>query len=204
MTARLSPYLLGSSLLLASSAGIAAGIDHRVTFDQSGIWNRNVQKGVLDTLIVGEVAGALWEGGETELGRTFWQSIDASAIGAISSETLKHVFTRARPAQGDDPNRWFEGGGHYSFPSGEVTAVTAIVTPFMLEYGARYPMTYALAALPIYDGIARIKSQAHWQTDVLASWALGVGTAYYAHSREKPLILGVLPHGFEVGIHRSW
>ena len=204
MTTRLSSFLLGLSLLLACSTGIAAGIDHRVTFDQSGIWNRNVQKGVLDTLIAGEIAGALWEGGETELGRTFWQSIDASAIGALSSETLKHVFTRARPAQGDDANRWFEGGGHYSFPSGEVTAVTAIVTPFMLEYGARYPMTYALAALPIYDGIARIKSRAHWQTDVLASWALGVGTAYYAHSREKPLILGVLPHGFEVGIHKSW
>lgn len=204
MTARLTPLALGASLLLLSCGAFAAGIDHRVTFDQSGVWNRNVQKGVLDALIVGEVAGALWEGGETELGRTFWQSIDSSAIGAVSSETLKHVFTRARPAQGDDPNRWFQGGGHYSFPSGEVTAVTAIVTPFMLEYGSRYPATYALAALPIYDGIARIKSQAHWQTDVLASWALGIGTAYYAHSREKPLILGVLPHGFEVGIRRSW
>jgi len=204
MTARLTPLALGASLLLLSSGALAAGIDHRVTFDQSGVWNRNVQKGVLDALIVGEVAGALWEGGETELGRTFWQSIDSSAIGAVSSETLKHVFTRARPAQGDDPNRWFQGGGHYSFPSGEVTAVTAIVTPFMLEYGSRYPATYALAALPIYDGIARIKSQAHWQTDVLASWALGIGTAYYAHSREHPLILGALPHGFEVGIHKSW
>ncbi len=204
MKSRLSSFAFGASVLALSWGASAGGIDHRVTFDESGIWNRNVQKAVVGTLVVGEVAGALWEGGETELGRTFWQAIDASAIGSLSAEAMKHVFTRARPAQTDDPNRWFQGGGHYSFPSGEITTVTAIVTPFMLEYGSRYPMTYALAALPVYDGIARVKSQAHWQTDVLASWALGIGTAYYANSREHPLILGVLPHGFEVGIRRSW
>jgi undecaprenyl-diphosphatase len=63
---------------------------------------------------------------------------------------------------------------------------------------------YALAALPLYDGVARMKSQAHWQTDILASLALGAGTAYYAHQRDSPLILGVLPHGFEVGLKASW
>lgn len=197
-------HLLTACLFAVCSAASAGGIDHKVTFDESGIWNRNVQKAVVDTLIVGEIAGGLWEGGETQLGRTFWQAIDSSAIGGISSEAMKHIFTRARPAQTDDPHQWFQGSGHYSFPSGEVTAVTAIVTPFMLEYGTRYPATYALALLPVYDGIARVKSQAHWQTDVLASWALGVGTAYYAHSRQTPLILGVLPHGFEVGIHKRF
>ena len=204
MARRLSSLVLGIVMLALASAANAGGIDHRVTFDQSGIWNRNVQKGVQYALVGGEIAGAVWEGGESEIGRTFWQAIDSSAIAAVSAEAAKHVFTRARPSQTDDPNQWFEGSGHYSFPSGEVTTVTAIVTPFMLEYGSRYPATYALAVLPIYDAIARVKSQAHWQTDVLASWALGIGTAYFAHGREKPLILGVLPHGFEVGIHRSW
>ena len=187
--------------LALCTAANAGGIDHRVPVDESGIWNRNVQKAVVDTLVVGEIAGALWEGGKTELGRTFWQAIDSSAIGGLSAEAMKHVFRRARPSQTDDPNEWFQSGGHYSFPSGEVTVVTAVVTPFMLEYGPRHPAAYALALLPVYDGIARVKSQAHWQTDVLASWALGVGSAYYAHGRPSPLILGVLPHGFEVGIH---
>lgn len=182
----------------------AAGFDHRVTFDQSGIWNRHIQTGVLDALVAGEIAGALWEGGETELGKTFWQSIDASAIGSLSAEAMKYAFTRARPIQSADPNKWFQGGNHHSFPSDEVTTVTSIVTPFILEYAPRHPAAYALAALPLYDGIARVKSQAHWQTDILASWALGAGIAWYAHSREHPLILGVLPHGFEVGIRRSF
>lgn len=203
MSIRLASCLF-AVVLLGASADAFAGLDHRVTFDQSGIWHRSVQNGVLQGLVAAEVAGALWEGGETELGRTFWQSIDASAIGSLSAEAMKHVFTRSRPTQTSSPGEWFKGGSHYSFPSGEVTTVTSIVTPFMLEYGPKYPATYALAILPIYDGIARVKSQAHWQTDILASWALGAGIAWYAHSREHPLILGVLPHGFEIGIRRSF
>ena len=98
------------------------------------------------------------------------------------------------------PNKWFQGGGHYSFPSGEVTAVTAIVTPFVFEYGRDHPEVYALELLPVYDMIARVKSQAHWQTDVLASVALGSLTGYLAHRRDNPLILGVLPQGFMIGV----
>jgi membrane-associated phospholipid phosphatase len=190
--------------LVFSARGTAAGIDHVVNFDQSGIWNRNIQKGLEYTLIGGEIAGALWLGGEDRLGKTFWQAIDSSALGGASSEAMKHIFTRARPDQGGDPNQWFQGSGHYSFPSGEVTAVTAIVTPFMFEYGRDHPAVYALALLPAYDAIARVKSQAHWQTDVLASVALGTLTGYYAHSRDSPFILGLLPGGFTVGIHKQF
>ena len=182
----------------------AGGIDHVVTYDNSGIWKRSYQQALEYTLIGGEIAGALWEGGESRLGKTFWQSIDSSVIGGISSEALKHIFTRSRPAQSSDPNLWFQGKGHYSFPGGEVTAVTAIVTPFVFEYGADHPGVYALELLPVYDAIARVKVQAHWQTDVLAGFALGTLTGYYAHSRDSPLILGVLPKGFTVGIHKQF
>ncbi|HEY2816958.1 MAG TPA: phosphatase PAP2 family protein [Casimicrobiaceae bacterium] len=192
------------TLLAHSVACLAGSLDRVVNYDDSGIWNRNAQKGVLYTLVGGEIAGALWEGGESRLGRTFWQSIDSSAIGAVSSEALKHIFTRARPDQGGDPNQWFQGQGHYSFPSGEVTTVTAIVTPFVLEYGHDQPAVYALELLPIYDAIARVKVQAHWQTDVLAGMALGTLTGYYAHARDSPLILGVLPKGFSVGLHKQF
>ena len=195
--------IIAASLIVAAR-GTAAGIDHVVNFDQSGIWNRNIQKGLEYTLIGGEIAGALWLGGEDRLGKTFWQAIDSSALGGVSSEAMKHIFTRARPDQGGDPNQWFQGSGHYSFPSGEVTAVTAIVTPFMFEYGRDHPAVYALALLPAYDAIARVKSQAHWQTDVLASVALGTLTGYYAHSRDSPFILGLLPGGFTVGIHKQF
>jgi membrane-associated phospholipid phosphatase len=188
----------------ANAGGGFLGIDHRLNFDNSGIWNRNVQNAVLYGLVSAEIIGAVWEGGETRLGRTFWQSIDSSAIGAVSSEAMKHIFTRARPIQGNNPNAWFQGGSHYSFPSGEVTAVTAIITPFVLEYHDDHPAVYALELLPLYDAVARMKSQAHWQTDVLAGFALGTLAGYYAHSREQPIFLNVLPGGFMIGVRKKF
>ena len=191
-------------LLLCTGLSCAGGIDHTVTYDNSGIWKRSNQQALVYTLIGGEIAGALWEGGETRLGKTFWQAIDSSAVGAVSSEAMKHIFTRSRPDQSSDPNLWFQGSNHYSFPSGEVTAVTAIVTPFVLEYGHDYPAAYALELLPAYIATARVKVQAHWQTDVLAGFALGTLTGYLAHTRDSPVILGVLPHGFMVGLRAQF
>jgi acid phosphatase family membrane protein YuiD len=207
---RLPPASLGRLLapgfvaLFVCCAAIAGGIDHLVTYDNSGVWKRSNQQILEYGLIGGEIAGALWLGGEDRLGKTFWQALDSSALGGITNEALKHIFTRSRPSQSPDPNLWFQGGGHYSFPSGEVTAVTAIVTPFMFEYGREQPFVYALALLPAYDAIARVKVHGHWQTDVLASLALGTTTGYLAHSRESPFILGVLPHGFMIGVKHSF
>jgi undecaprenyl-diphosphatase len=197
-------FALCLSCLLLYAPCASAGFDHLVEYDNSGIWKRSNQQALIYTLIGGEIAGAVWLGGEDRLGKTFWQAIDSSALGAVSSEAMKHIFTRARPDQTDDPNQWFQGHGHYSFPSGEVTAVTAIVTPFVLEYGHEQPAVYALELLPAYDAIARVKVHAHWQTDVLAGFALGTTTGYLAHSRDSPVILSVLPHGFMVGLHRQF
>ena len=189
---------------LAQAASGQLGIDHRIGFDQSGIWSRHDQLLLQDLTLAGVVGGALWEGGDTRLGRTYWQSLDASVLGAAAATAAKQVFTRARPGQTDDPNKWFQGKGHYSFPSGEVTFISAAITPFVLEYGPDHPGTYALEALPLYDAIARMKSRAHWQTDVLAGFALGTAAGYYAHKRSSPLFLALLPHSFEVGLKRRW
>jgi undecaprenyl-diphosphatase len=191
-------------LMLCVGPSFAGGIDHVVSYDNSGIWKRSNQLALYYGLIGGEIAGALWLGGEDRLGKTFWQAIDSSALGGVTNEALKHIFTRSRPAQSPDPHLWFQGGGHYSFPSGEVTAVTAIVTPFVLEYGSDHPELYALELLPAYDAIARVKAHAHWETDVLASFALGTATGYLAHTRDGPVILGVLPHGFMVGLRAQF
>ena len=86
---------------------------------------------------------------------------------------MKYAFSRARPYQGNNPNAWFKGSGNQSFPSGEVTLQASFVTPFIANYGRQDPWIWALEALPVYDAFARLKSQAHWQTDVIAGWALG-------------------------------
>ncbi len=201
--------LAAALMLLGMTPVCRAGIDHLVTYDDSGIWKRSNQEIVEYGLIAAEVGGALWEGGETRLGRTFWTSIDSSVAAGLIAQVMKVAFSRVRPRDSGpppgDPNLWFQGHGNESFPSGEVTAVSSIVTPFMLEYGNDHPGVYALELLPVYDAIARVKVQAHWQTDVLAGLALGTGTAWLIHrSPNSPFILKAMPHGIYVGIHKDF
>lgn len=188
----------------ALAGGGPLGIDHRVAEDNSGIWQRKYQQDLMALMIGGEIAGAVWEGGETRLGKTFWQSIDASVLGGASAEVLKVAFSRERPSTTDNPNKFFQGNGNRSFPSGEVTAASAIVTPFVLEYRTDHPSVYALEILPVYDMVARVKVRGHWQSDVLAGFALGTGWGIYAHSRPQPLILSALPQGVMVGLQKKF
>jgi len=178
------------------------GIDHVLAYDDSGIWNRKYQNLVVYGPITTEVVGALWGGCESRLGRTYWQSIDASLAGGISSTVLKYAFSRVRPIDSNNnPDLWFKGHGNESFPSGEVTAMSAIVTPFVLEYGRDDPLVYALELLPLYDAVARMKVQAHWQTDVIAGFALGTTAGWLMHrNRDTRYVVRVMPHSIYVGI----
>jgi membrane-associated phospholipid phosphatase len=121
----------------------------------------------------------------------------------LTSEAGKYIFSRARPTQTDDPNQWFQGSGHHSFPSGEVTLVSAAISLFVFECAHDQPWTLALEALPLYDAVARVKVQSHWQTDVIAGFAIATAAGYYAHSRESPFFLEVLPHGAGIGIRKQ-
>lgn len=185
---------------LAHAGGGPLGIDSKVSTEDHGVFARKNQLFLEDATIVTIFAGALWEGGEDRLGNTYWRAVDSSVLGAIASTALKDIFTRSRPSQSDSPNEWFQGKGHYSFPSGEVTLVSSAVTPFILEYGGEHPAIWALELLPAYDAAARVKIGAHWQSDVLAGFALGTGTGYLAYKRDSPFILEALPHGFMIGL----
>jgi undecaprenyl-diphosphatase len=197
------PALLLPLLLLTSSRAFA-GFDHELSLDQSGIWARKYQTGLQDGVIALELAGSLWLGNDNELGHTFWQTIDSSAISGVGAQVLKYAFSRARPYQIDNPNAWFKGSGYQSFPSGEVTLQASFVTPFIVNYGRQDPWVWALEILPVYDAIARLKSQAHWQTDVIAGWALGSGVGYWATTRAVPLSVQILPGGLSVGFSKRF
>jgi hypothetical protein len=200
--ARLSTGLL--PLLLLTSGQAYAGFDHELRLDENGIWARKYQTGLQDGVIALEVAGSLWLGNDDEFGHTFWQTIDASVISGAGAQVLKYAFSRARPTQGDDPNQWFKGRGHESFPSGEVTLQASFVTPFIANYGRQDPWVWALEILPVYDAVARLKSQAHWQTDVIAGWALGTGVGYWTTTRAIPLSVQILPGGLSVGFSKRF
>jgi undecaprenyl-diphosphatase len=189
---------------IAAAGGGPLGIDHEVGFDQSGIWARKYQTGLQFGVIATEIGGALWFGNDDKPGHTFWQTIDASVISGVAATVLKKTIGRARPDQGNDPNRWFRGSCCESFPSGEVTLQASFVTPFIVDYAHEHPWIWALEVLPLYDATARLKSRAHWQTDVLAAWALGSGVGYWSARREIPLSVKILPGGFSVGLSKRF
>jgi len=196
-------WLLGLGLWLSTGCALAGGpfgIDHELALDQSGIWARKYQTGLEIGTIALELGGALYLGNDTELGHTFWQTVDASAISGVAALALKKAVGRARPTQGNDPNLWFRGSCCESFPSGEVTLQASFVTPFIVNYAKDHPWVWAMELLPIYDGLARLKSQAHWQSDVLAGWVLGTGIAYWSTTWKTPLSVQILPRGVSVGI----
>lgn len=200
---RTVPTLLLCAATLASGNVLAAGgplgIDHRLHYDNRGIWNRSDQNDLMYGTVVTVVGGALVFGDQDKLGDTFWRSVDALAVASVSAEGMKRVFQRERPSQTSDPNRFFAGMHAQSFPSGEVAAISAAVTPFMVNYGQDHPAVYALALLPAYDAVARMKTHGHWQSDVLVGAALGAGVGIWASRRNSPLIIGWLPGGFQVG-----
>ena len=188
----------------AHADGGPLGIDHAWALDQSGIWARHYQTALQFSVIAVEVGGALWLGNDDRLGHTFWQTMDSSVVAGIASQALKLTFSRARPNQGNDPDKWFQGRCCESFPSGEVTLQASFVTPLIVNYRKDTPWIWALELLPLYDSIARLKSQAHWQTDVLAGWALGSAVGYWSASRKTPIFVQVLPRGVSIGFSKRF
>jgi acid phosphatase family membrane protein YuiD len=189
----------GAVVNRAQAGGGPLGIDNQLGYDNSGIWARSNQTALIDSMIGAVVVGAVWEGGDDRLGKTFWQSVDSGVISGVAATALKYAFSRERPSQTSDPNKWFTGHGQ-SFPSGEVTTTSALVTPFVIEYGKDQPAVYALELLPLYDAFARMKTHGHWQTDVIAGYALGMASGYFLHRRAAPLIWSVAPHAIQIGL----
>jgi len=209
ITASTKSVVLFAVLLPAAMAASAqdcglSRVDHLVSYNASGVWNPNVYRGLVVALTGAQIGGAIWEGAESRFGKTMWQGIDSEIIGGVGAEAGKYIFTRTRPAQVDNPCLWFQGKSHYSFPSGEAAVAAALVTPYVLEYGSEFPATYALLLLPLYVGAGRIKNQAHWQTDVVAGWAVGGLSGWYAHSRDVPIMIELLPHGFAIGFKKQF
>jgi hypothetical protein len=189
---------------LAQASCFWSRIDHELGYSDTGVWAPKSYRTMMDVLTVAQIGGAFWEGADSRFGRTMWQGMDSEAIAAVASNAAKFVFTRERPDTSNDPCRWFQRGSNYSFPSGEASVAAALVTPYIMEYGRDQPAVYALLAIPAYVGVGRLKNHAHWQSDVLAGWAAGGASGWYAHSRDTPIFVSILPKGWTVGFRKTF
>ena len=201
--AGLAAFLAAMRIHEGSSHG-PFGIDYRLKAqDTNGFMSRSNQLGLEYGTVAFEAAGALFLGNHKGLGHVFWQAADASVFAGFAADAMKYTFRRARPYQSKGPNAFFDGMSQ-SFPSGEVTLQASFVTPFILHYRHRYPWIWAAELLPVYDAYGRMKSQGHWQSDVLAGWILGTAFGYWASERKIPLLVEVLPRGLSVGFVKDF
>lgn len=198
-------FLIACLFSQTSSAGSGIfGLDHPVNKTDTGIWSRSNQL----TLQYGSAAlivgGAIWEGSESKLGKTYWQSFDAMIIAGIAAQGSKEIFRRQRPSTSNNPDGWFKSSKDKSFYSGEVSHISSIVTPFIVNYQDENPYVWGLAALPIYDAIARVKSKGHWQSDVIVGGLAGTGIGYWATTNSTPISVNIIPGGLSVGYKKKF
>ena len=201
--------VIGALLLAggpARAGGGPLGIDSAVPYNDSRLYDENLQRAAYRALVIVPWVGALVEGTGTRLGRTWWRSAESSAASLVAVTGVKALAQRKRPDQADppDPDLWRQGSSYQSFPSGHVTLATAAVAPFIMEYGHDEPAVWALAAIPVWMGFARVNVRAHWQTDVLGGWALGLATAWLASRPDSPLVLRAFGDGGFVGLRYRW
>ncbi|HET7593280.1 MAG TPA: phosphatase PAP2 family protein, partial [Rhodanobacteraceae bacterium] len=119
--------LIGIAATAPTRAAFAAsgpfGIDHRIAYDNSGVWARHNQKVLMGATIVTVAGGSLALGDRSKLGDTFWRALDSMAVSSAVSQAAKWTFQRERPSQTPNPDEFFKGIRYESFPSGEVTAM---------------------------------------------------------------------------------
>lgn len=177
-------------------------IDHQVNKDTGGIYR--LQDAVPVSLGLFTLGCALWEGTESRLGRSCWQSGEAAVGTTLVVKTLQLITRRESPDTTQSANNFFETKGFGSFPSTHVATTTALVTPYILEYAEDNPWVYSLALLPAYEMVARVKARAHWQTDVLVGAALGLAIGAFEATPGQPFVFGLLPGGAYAGISASF
>ena len=163
----------------------ALTIDKKVPLDEGGFWGAHYNVPKYSFLFV--IGMATWEGSESKIGKASWQALDAGIMSQLVTEVYKTTAKRERPREDLGSNAWGENGK--SFVSGHVSGMTAMVTPYILEYKEQNPWIHLLWALPIYQMVGRVKANAHWQSDVLGGGIVGFASGYWAHHLDYPFTL---------------
>lgn len=183
-------------LFLLFNTAFAWQLDKKVSLDDDGFWGAHYD--VPEYFFIGVAAISIFEGTESRIGRTSWNAMEAGAIALTLSEVTKKVSGRKRPRHTESSSDWGEGGK--SFFSGHVTGMTAIITPYVLEYQDDYPLVHLLWSLTAYQMVGRVKDQAHWQSDTIVAALVGFASGYLTWKISTPLVLSFTKDSSYIGL----
>ncbi len=172
-------------------------------YDASGAWNPNVYRGVVGALTVAEIGGAVWEGSETRFGKTLWQGVDSEIFGALGATAGKYIFTRVRPSTEDNPVPVVQGRLQLQLSRAAKRRSPPRSSPRTCSNTAasiRRPTRCCCCPSMSVRGESRTR-----RTGRRTCWRAGPSAGspgWYAHSRDVPLTIELLPHGFQVGYRK--
>ena len=98
----------------------------------------------------------------------------------VSIGLLKNVFSRLRPYIVSDRIDILREVDGYSFPSGHSANSTALYPTTASVFGGKKWLKIIAIALPLLIGVSRCYLGAHWPTDVLVGWCLGLVSFAFA------------------------
>jgi membrane-associated phospholipid phosphatase len=126
-----------------------------------------------------------------------YRMLEAGALSTITAEIFKYGAGRARPNETLRVDDWRKGGS--SFPSLHVSAAFAIGTVFAESGPDDHRWARRLIGFGMASGIAyaRLHSNVHWLSDVVAGSAIGVYTGAFTLNRQyfrnSPVAINVAP-----------
>lgn len=196
--------IAGLAFVSNRETAVAQPLDIRVReVLRSDAWQANAALGALSD--AGNTWGApgvivlstgLWIGGrladDPRMATIGFRAFEAIGVSGVITGTIKGIVGRARPRisptdAGD--LQWMrgarDGNDYQSFPSGHTTAAFAFAAAVTTETRRLVPgraravglTTYGLASVTAF---ARMYSDAHWLTDVIAGAAVGIVTGHAA------------------------
>ena len=117
------------------------------------------------------VIGAVYLSGDK---KTAGEAFTAWANASIITQVLKVATGRDRPLAGDQQGTFHGpsiGSGRESFPSGHTSAAFAVATVLAKKHPKQSWLYYGIASAV---GLARIRSSAHFPSDVLVGAGIGI------------------------------
>jgi undecaprenyl-diphosphatase len=191
------PSVFCCAIATPAHGGGPLGIDHRLAFDDSGIWNRHNQNALVASTWIVAGGGALWEGDDSRFGHTFRQSVDSLALTWSRRSHEADVLALATVAD-RRPRPLVPGQGQQQLPerrSGEQHDRDHAVRPRIPfrasgRLGARAAAD--LRRRRPHEGVGTLADRRHRQ-------AIGTALGAYAHSRPSSLSVGLLPRGVTLG-----
>lgn len=194
-------FLIGISFTLIKANDIQ-NLNLYKSFQTDKSWGKHYNMPAL--LSISTLTTALVTGNDTRFGATTWKSLDALWTSTLVTTAIKTTFGRVRPRDAHlypEDKQWFQKG-NASFVSGHTSAVTAIVTPYILEYQKEYPWVNALWLLPVQQMIGRYKDKAHYKSDVIGGFIVGFLSGYMVSKLDTPILLQWKKDGVYAGL--SW